>query len=77
VPPSIQDALALGQTLSTLGKAAFTGIRGYAGQNNIQIDGLPEDPAAGIPGQALHIIRNFLAIQFPVLHPAAGPGAAT
>ncbi len=49
VPAYIQDALALGQTLSTLGKAAFNGIRAYAEQNNIQIDGLPEDPKAEIP----------------------------
>ena len=78
VPPYIQDALALGQTLSTLGKAAFNGIRAYAEQNNIQIDGLPADPKAEIPPeQALHIIHNFLAIQFPLLHPAVPNPAAT
>ena len=72
VPQYIQDALALGQALSTLGKAAFNGIRAYAEQNNIQIEGLPADPKAEIPPeQALHIIHNFLAIQFPLLHPAA------
>jgi phospholipase C len=77
VPDYIQDALGLGQTLSTLGKAAFNGIRAYAEQHNIQIDGLPADPQAQIPPeQALHIIHNFLAIQFPQLHPAiSGPGA--
>lgn len=48
VPEYIQDALALGQTLSTLGKAAFNGIRAYAEQH-IQIDGLPKDPQAEIP----------------------------
>jgi phospholipase C len=72
VPDYIQDALALGQTLSTLGKAAFNGIRAYAEQNNIKIEGLPEDPNAPVPPeQALHVIHNFLAIQFPRLHPAA------
>jgi hypothetical protein len=56
VPQYIQDALALGQTLSTLGKAAFHGILAYAEQNHIQIEGLPEDPNAEIPPeQALHI----------------------
>ena len=67
------------QALSTLGDAAFNGIRAYAEQNNIKIDGLPADPTAEIPPeQALHIIHNFLAIQFPLLHPAApSPGAAT
>jgi phospholipase C len=79
VPPYIQDALALGQSLSTLGKAVFNGIRAYAEQHNIQIEGLPKDPGAEIPPeQALHIIHNFLAIQFPLLHPAApSPGTGT
>jgi hypothetical protein len=32
---------------------------------------LPADPKAAIPPeQALHIIHNFLAIQFPLLHPS-------
>ncbi len=55
-PPYIQDALALGQTLSTLGKAVFNGIRAYAEHNNIQIEGLPADPRPRSPEQALHII---------------------
>ncbi len=76
MPQYIQDALGLGKALSTLGKAAFNGIRAYAEQNNIEIEGLPADPQAEIPSeQALHIIHNFLAIQFPKLHPdAPGPG---
>jgi hypothetical protein len=79
VPQYVQDALGLGQALSTLGKTVFNGIRAYAEQNHIQIEGLPKDPNAEIPPeQALHIIHNFLAIQFPLLHPAdPGPGAAT
>jgi hypothetical protein len=48
VPQYIQDALGLGQALSTLGKAVFNGIRAYAEQN-IQIEGLPADPKAEIP----------------------------
>jgi phospholipase C len=71
VPSYIQDALGLGRTLSTLGKAAFNGIRAYAEQNHIKIDGLPADPKAEIPPeQALHIIHSLLAIQFPLLHPS-------
>jgi hypothetical protein len=37
-------------------------------------------PSSDPPEHALHIIRNFLAIQFPLLHPdpaAPGPAAAT
>jgi len=77
VPEYIQDALGLGQALSTLGKAVFNGIRAYAEQNHIPIEGLPADPKAEIPPeQALHVIHNFLAIQFPLLHPSApGRGA--
>jgi len=68
VPQYIRDALALGQTLSTLGKAAFEGIRAFAEQHNIEIEGLPKDPKAAIPPEeALHILHNFLAISFPLL----------
>jgi phospholipase C len=72
VPAYIQDALALGKVLSAIGKAAFDGVRTYADQHNIHIDGLPADPNAEIPPeQALHILQNFAATQFPQLHPAA------
>ena len=79
VPRYSQDALGLGQTISAIGAAVFMGIRAYAEQHNIQIEGLPADPEAEIPpDQALHIIHNFLAIQFPLLHPAVpSPAAAT
>ena len=72
MPEYIQDALGLGQVLSAIGTTVFNGIRAYAEQHNVQIEGLPADPHAEIPPeQALHIIHNFLAIQFPLLHPAA------
>jgi hypothetical protein len=74
VPPYTQGALASGQTLSTLGKAAFNRIRAYAGKQHPDrrtARGLPgRDP----PEQALHIIHHILAIQFSLLYPAA-PGA--
>jgi phospholipase C len=74
VPAYIKNALGLGKSLSLLGKAAFEGIRGYAEAHNIEIEGLPADPNAEIPPeQALHIIHNFLAIQFPLLVPPAPP----
>jgi phospholipase C len=72
VPPYIEDALGLGRSLSTLGKAAFEGIQAYAEPHNINIEGLPTDPNAEIPPeQALHIVHNFLAIYFPQLAPTA------
>ena len=75
--PCIQDALALGQTLSTLGEAAFNGIRAYAEQNNIQIDGLPRTPGPGSPSR--HCTSSITSP--PSSSPAApgrpGPGAAT
>jgi phospholipase C len=72
VPQYIQDALALGKSLSTLGAAAFRGIRAYAAQNNITIQGLPDDPNAPVPPeQALHVLHNFFAVFFPQLHPTA------
>jgi hypothetical protein len=43
-PTYMHDALAPGQALSILGKAVFNGVRAYAEQNNIQIEGLPADP---------------------------------
>ena len=66
--PFIEDALALGKILSTLGKT-LQGIRGYAEQNNIEIEGLPKDPKADPPqtSTAHH--------QLPRHHiPPAGPG---
>jgi hypothetical protein len=47
--PYIQDALGLGQTITAIGTTVFNGIRAYAEQNNIQIEGLPADPEAEIP----------------------------
>ena len=66
VPRYIQDALGLGRSLSTLGKAAFGGIRAYAEQHNIEIEGLPEDPKAEIPPeQALHMVQTSLRSNSP------------
>ena len=41
VPAFMEDAAALGTSLSTLGKTLAQGIREYADQNNIEIEGLP------------------------------------
>jgi hypothetical protein len=71
VPQFTVDALALGQVVSVLGKTLLDGIRGYATQNNIKIDGMPTDPNAEIPPQhVLNVMRNFLATFFPLLDPS-------
>ncbi len=72
VPKFTEDALALGQAVSVLGKTLLDGLRGYAAQNNIKLDGLPEDPKADIPPeQIMTVLRSALAIFFPLLAPAA------
>ena len=72
VPQFTEDQLALGQVLSVLGKTMLEGIQGYAQQNNIEIEGLPKDPKAEIPPeQILNVLRNVLAVFFPLLAPTA------
>jgi phospholipase C len=73
VPKYSEDALALGQVVSTLGKALLDGFVGYAKQNNVTLEGLPEDPKAEIPtDQMLTVVRSALAMFFPLLTPATG-----
>jgi hypothetical protein len=72
----MEDPAALGTSLSTLGKTLAQGIREYAAQNNIEIEGLPKDPKDDVPPeQLLTVLRNFLATIFPLLAPSApSPG---
>ena len=71
-PRSWRIAAALGASLSTLGKTLYQGMREYAEQNNIEIEGLPKDPKADLPPeQLLPVLRNFFATFFPLLAPAA------
>jgi phospholipase C len=71
VPQFMEDATALGKSLSTLGGTLYQGIREYADQNHVEIEGLPEDPNADVPPEvALSVLRNFLATLFPLLHPS-------
>jgi hypothetical protein len=64
-----------------LGKTLFQGVRAYAEQHNIEIEGLPKDPNDDVPPeQLLNVFRNFLATIFPLLAPAApgsGPQSST
>jgi phospholipase C len=72
VPKYSEDALALGQVVSTLGKTLLDGFIGYAKQNNVKLEGLPEDPKADIPtDQLLTVVRSALAMFFPLLAPTS------
>jgi hypothetical protein len=66
-----EDALALGQAISVLGKTLLDGILAYAEQNNIKLEGLPEDPKVDIaPDQISTVLRSALAMSFPLLAPS-------
>ncbi len=72
VPQFTMDALALGQAVSVLGKSLIDGLRGYAVQNNLDVEGLPSDPTAEIPPeQIVTVFRNFLSDFFPLLAPTS------
>ena len=71
VPKFTKDAVALGQAVSVLGRTLLDGVRGYAEQNNVKLDGLLDDPKADIPPeQILTVLRSSLAMFFPLLAPA-------
>jgi phospholipase C len=71
VPAFMEDAAALGASLSTLGKTLAQGIREYAEQNHVEIEGLPKDPRADLPPRA----GAACAAELPGHHlPPAGPG---
>ena len=74
MPKFTVDALALGQVVSVLGKTLLDGLRGYAEQNNVKLEGLPDDPKADIPPeQILTVLRSALALFFPLLAPHPAP----
>ena len=71
VPAFMEDPAALGASLSTLGKTLAQGIREYADQNNIEIEGLPKDPQGGRAPRAVADCAPELLCH---LLPAAGSG---
>jgi phospholipase C len=77
VPKFAQDTVGLGQALSAIGKDLLVGIRGYAAQHNLEIDGLPKDPSADVPPeQVVSVLRSFVGSFFPLLS-ASTPSAGT
>ena len=51
-----------------MGKTMIQGIREYAAEHNLEIEGLPKDPKAAIPDdQLVNVFRGFVANWFPLL----------
>ena len=68
VPPMQQEMAALGAVISSVGKSLLHGIREYAAEHDVEIEGLPKDPKADIPDdQVVNVIRGFVANWFPLL----------
>jgi phospholipase C len=68
VPRFTMDALALGKALSVLGKSLVDGLREYAHQHNIEIEGFPADPNAEVPPEHIvEVLQNSMAMFFPKL----------
>ena len=64
-----QDMAALGAVVSVLGKTLLQGIRDYAAEHKLEIDGLPKDPKADIPpGDVVGVLRGFFESFFPLLN---------
>jgi hypothetical protein len=59
------DATALGQVVSQLGKTFLEGLRQHAADNNVKLEGLPDDPQADIPPeQIVAVLRSAAGIYF-------------
>jgi phospholipase C len=68
VPQFNQDTVGLGRALSAIGKDLLDGIRGYAAQHNLDIEGLPADPKVDVPPeQVVSVLRAFVGSFFPLL----------
>ncbi len=59
--------------MSKLGTTLLDAIRDYADENNIELEGVPEDRRAEIPPeQIVTVLRSASAILFPLLAETAG-----
>ncbi len=71
VPAFSEDDVALGKAVSALGRTFLNGLRQHAQENDIKLDGLPDDPNADIPPeQIVTLLRSAAAMYFPRLAPA-------
>ncbi len=67
-----EDDVALGQVLSQLGKTFLDGLREHAHENNVKVEGLPDDPKAAIPPeQIVTVLRSAAGVFFPGLVPTS------
>ena len=72
VPAFSEDNVALGKVVSALGRTFLDGLRQHAQENDIKLDGLPDDPKADIPPeQIVTLLRSAAAMYFPLLAPAS------
>ena len=72
MPAFTEDDVALGKVLSQLGKTFLDGLRQHAAENNVKLEGLPDDPNADIPPeQIVTVLRSAAAMYFPLLAPAS------
>ncbi len=72
VPAFREDDVALGQVLSQLGKTFLDGLREHAHDNNVKVEGLPDDPKAAIPPeQIVTVLRSAAGVFFPGLVPTS------
>jgi phospholipase C len=68
VPAFHEDNAALGKVVSGLGKTFLAGVRQHAADNNIKLEGVPDDPNAEIPPENIvTVLRSAAAIYFPQL----------
>ena len=71
VPAFSEEDAALGKVASALGRTFLDGLRQHAQENDIKLEGLPDDPKADIPpGQIVTLLRSAAAMYFPLLAPA-------
>ena len=71
VPKFTEDVVALGNVVGVLGKDLLEGVRAYAEQANVTIDGIPDDPTTPIPPEkVIPVLQDSMRMFFPKLQPS-------
>ncbi|MET0144952.1 MAG: alkaline phosphatase family protein [Ilumatobacteraceae bacterium] len=72
VPAFNEDDAALGKVVSRLGKTLLDGVRQHAADNNIKLDGAPDDPNVDVPPENIvTVLRSAASLYFPQLAPTS------